>query len=508
MMNIEDADMVLRRPHFQLKAGVLYFMASRRPFRVLYEAELKLWSAIEAPTSMGMLRERFPKYADAVIGNFWRSELCDIAEQNFPAGRRRVLVIEPHADDAALSIGGTMWQRRRECEFIVATLASRSNYTSYFDLARDYFDVAQVTEIRRRESELFARMLGGRSLAAGLTDIALRYRDTDWSLDYFRRHRTSILTATSRSADGAIQIRWKDAVRRLLAETRFDEVWIPLGGPHSDHQLTTDACIAGFVSDPTLIAGRALRLYQDVPYASRRPEFTGNALAALERAGVRATGPEIVDVNRVFEQKLRLISVYASQFKVSALRADIEASAKSHGRGNFCAEQLWTIKAMPDQLAQFGIGAAAINERKQESAVAAWLARNRDAARVRVLLLAPTGQWARDLELLRHAFPRTRLDILYSSAAAAEVVDAAVDGVELHEVGAGARAWGMKCLRLAANKPMPTLFHTGERRLRSAALLSKTWALSDTLVVASMNPVVRALAQLLAAEEAARGIAA
>jgi hypothetical protein len=125
-----------------------------------------------------------------------------------------------------------------------------------------------------------------------------------------------------------------------------------------------------------------------------------------------------------------------------------------------------------------------------------------------VLLLAPTGRWARDLELLRQVFPQTNLEILYASAAAAEVMDTAVDGVVLHEVGAGARAWGMKCLQLAANKPMPTLFHAGERRLRSAVLLSKTWALSDTLVVASMNPVMRALEQMLAAENTSLGIAA
>lgn len=38
---------------------------------------------------------------------------------------------------------------------------------------------------------------------------------------------------------------------------------------------------------------------------------------------------------------------------------------------------------------------------------------------------------------------------------------------------------------------MPTLFHAVEQQLREAIWSSKLWILSDTLVVASMNPVVR-----------------
>ena len=487
--NVSDV-CALRRPHFRLEGNALYFLASNRPCRMLSSGEIQVWDAIEQPLAITVLRDRFPAFADQVIHDFWSNELCELLEPAFPETRRRVLVIEPHADDAALSLGGIMWLRRHECAFIVATMASRSNFTSYYYVERDYFDVEKVTEIRRKESALFVQMIGGTHVAVGLTDAALRYRDTHWSLDFFRRHRASIAAATSRSANREELARWTKAMRQLLVQTPSHEVWIPLGAPHTDHRATANACLAVFLSSPSLVVDRVIRMYQEVPYGARSPEYTAGVLAALKRTGAEVE-PEPIPIDDAFDKKLRLVSVYSSQFKLGAVRSDIEASALASGLIGH-AELLWKVRRMPDHIDPLGISVESTSVLRQEEAVA-WVLRNRYSENVRVMLLDPTGQWADDLKLLCAGFPQARFEIFVAPAAAAEVTDAASDRVLAQNVGSGKLAWCILSLRLAAAKPMPTLFHVRKARLRAAKWLSKLWVRNDSLVVASMNQVVLAL---------------
>ena len=70
------------------------------------------------------------------------------------------MVIEPHMDDAVLSVGGLMLQRCGECEFLIVTIATRSVATSYRDLDREFFDIETVSGIRKAESRIVARLLG------------------------------------------------------------------------------------------------------------------------------------------------------------------------------------------------------------------------------------------------------------------------------------------------------------------------------------------------------------
>ena len=129
----------------------------------------------------------------------------------------------------------------------------------------------------------------------------------------------------------------------------------------------------------------------------------------------------------------------------------------------------------------------------RQEAVAAWTINNRGAKAVRVMLLTPTGQWAGDLETLCSAFPRARFDLYVALAAAAEVSDAPSDRVQVRKVVRGPLSWMWLSLRLALVKASPTVFCTGDRRLRAARWLSRLWLASDTVVVASMDSLVNRL---------------
>jgi LmbE family N-acetylglucosaminyl deacetylase len=484
--------LVCRRPHFRLDGDALIFMASTRTHRRLSTAELDVWTAIAEPMPLSALRQRCGSEADQIVECLHRDELCEVMEMDFASDRRRVLVVEPHADDAVLSIGGTLWQRRRECNFTIATMASRSNFTSYYYLDRDYFAVDDVVRMRRAESLLFARMIGGSHVDVGLTDAALRYRDSDWTLDFYRRHRGSIAAAIARRATDGERRRWVAAAHRLLATPDFDEIWIPQGSPHGDHLLTAAACIDALVSNPALLAGRTLRLYQDVPYAARYPEYGAGVKAWMIRAGF-GLAQELSPIDTVFAEKLRLISIYASQFKMHSMRADVEASARLAGNGVGNAELFWTLRQLPTALGDDDIALVPVASRGANARASAWLQRNSRCDRLRILLLVPTGRWAADFEMLRMAFPRARFEIFVAPSASAEVGEllAATPATDrlaiVHPVGAGSRAWGALALRLAVASPMPTLFHVGDRRSRQAAWLSYLWPLSDTLLLRSFD---------------------
>jgi LmbE family N-acetylglucosaminyl deacetylase len=489
---LRGESLLIRRPHYQLRGNDLYWTGSKQPRRRLSGPETAFWSLMQRPVPFHEVQHAYGGSAEAMVREFLRSELCEILEPAFPVDRRRVIVIEPHADDAALSIGGTMWTQRLEKEFVVATMASRSNHTRYRDLGYDFFDVEEATEIRRLESELFARLIGGTHIAVGLTDSDLRYRDARWTPDFFRQHHMSIRVSSSRIADDQERQRWTDAVRRLLAEHQSAEVWVPLGGPHTDHMLTVDACFAAFQADPSLVSGRILRVYGEFPYAARYPRQMSEALNALMSAGAVLEAVP-APIGTVTEQKRRLLSVYDSQ-DIEEMRMDIESSALALGSAAVQAEALWTLRKLPDRIDRSGLSSSANAGRVQAEAAAAWAARNRDAAAVRLLLLVPTGQWAADLALLCEAFPRARFEVYAAAMAAAEVAAIESGRVDVRIIASGSLAWVLLGLRIAAAmKALPTLFHVGERRLGQARLLSRMWPGSDTLVVESMNPVVSAL---------------
>src|SRR5258708_7688360 len=102
-------------------------MASKEPSRRFSATELEFWNMLQQPLSVEAARQSCPGCTEDLIRDFLRSEFCEIVEPTFPSDRKRVLVIEPHADDAALSIGGVLWLRRHECASVVAPMAARRN---------------------------------------------------------------------------------------------------------------------------------------------------------------------------------------------------------------------------------------------------------------------------------------------------------------------------------------------------------------------------------------------
>lgn len=483
---------VFRRPHYVRRGAELFFLESRRPMLRLDERDTELWDSLADAPTLADLQARFGQDVVTRVRKLESDALCDVVRPRLKE-RRRVLIIEPHSDDAALSVGATMWSRRDECEFTLVTVASRSNFTSYFYLDREYFDVEAVTALRNAEAAAFMRLLGGHHSPIGILEATLRYRDGTWSLDFYRAHQTSIAAFNNHRATEAELEHWKDALRSVLRETNAEELWLPLGvGNHTDHELTRNAWLSLLVEEPKLFADRPIRLFADVPYDAQFARHADRIIKALEDGGARLVPAPVAIADNV-KSKLRLLTTYASQFKLSALEKDVLAAARRGPDESVLVERFWNLERPPRTVDPIALCADAPIVERATPKARRWLERYRDTRAIRVLLLMPSGRWAEDASFLLDTFPAATLHVYSAPATAAEVTAFESPRIRIHRVSAGGRAWGLLALRLAAQRPVPTVFLSGTARVFEARVLARLWPLSAPIVTPTMDHFIQAL---------------
>ena len=485
----------IRRPHFELRGAHLHFLISTRPHAELDATDVELWQRIDGDTTLGQLRTAFPDANDR-IGRLWEPGVLELAEPtpDSTKPRRHVLVIEPHMDDAVLSVGGVMWQQRHECEFTVLSVAGRSNFTSYWLLNRDYFDVDAISALRRAESGLVMRLLGGHHMVLDRLDGPLRYQPGNWSPEWVARHRRSVGAFLRHSSTDAEVDSLTATMVEVFAESAADEVWIPLGiGNTADHELTRNACLRALLQHQA--AGREVTavLYQDVPYALRFPHHTGQIVDALTAAGGRI---ERVcdDIGDAMPAKLRLASVYGSQFKMSHMEPEIRACARqATGNTGAFGEIRFRVKQLPTRIDAFSLysgrdAVQAIRDRMQR-----WVPRHRNTRRIRILCPDGIGRIDHDLPLLLDAFPRATIELHLSADSTDEAARFTSPRVEIRPVGNRKSDWARRIMRLAVSWPRPLIVLTVRRRRRLEQIIRTACALSDPLLADTLDHVVQAI---------------
>lgn len=175
----------------------------------------------------------------------------------------KIVVLSPHPDDAALSIGATIARRAAAGDdVVVVTVCSGVS------------DPARLVEDRTA-----IERLGARGLWLGAHDAPLRGIDVSWSS----------LCDREPDADFVAEVRARIAVALVSEEVGGDTgtrqrgadagvVWAPLScGGHVDHRAVVAAALD--------LRGVTLALYEDRPYARQRGAV-GTALARLGATSV------------------------------------------------------------------------------------------------------------------------------------------------------------------------------------------------------------------------------
>jgi len=471
---MKSRDLIAARPHFRLTGSDLRFFLSERVFHSMDAREASLWKKLqEGPLSAQDVDDA------TAVESLARAGVVEVIEPVPTKARRRILVVEPHCDDAALSIGGTMWKMREQAEFQVLTMASRSNYTSSFQLRRNCFDRSEITQMRAAEGELFVKHLGGQYFCADMAEATLRYNDADWNLGFFNDHEVAVANFNNRRAETSVLNDWIERLDKFLSNRSFDEIWIPLGaGTHSDHDLARNASLeVAMRNRPDAV----IRLYEDVPYGGEFPEHSERVLRLLRDAGA-LLNPWAQDITKVFPKKLALLSIFASQFKVSSIQPGVEQNAGAEAGPK--KENLWTVEALPRALDRekmwFGSPDIANTARKLPQ----FLRGARKTRRVAVFAINAAGRWNHDLELLTSQFPRARFIIYAGPRVVSEFTVTGNALVDLRPINRGSIAWMKAAIRE---------FWTSHRIVIAGQALGKAktlvsfWPVGRSIIVAQMD---------------------
>jgi hypothetical protein len=349
-----------------------------------------------------------------------------------------------------------------ERELTLLSLAGRSNFTSYYHSDREYFDDDAVTALRRAESQLVMRLLGGRHVALELPEAPLRCRPGKWTRAWYESHRKLIDAFVMHAPlEREVEV-WSRAIEEQLARSDVDEIWLPLGvGAHTDHELTRNACLGALSRMPGIELRKKLIFYQDVPYSAEFTTHTEAILTAFADAGGRL-GPSRHDISAVLHEKLRLVSIYASQFKLEVIGPRVEDAAarvspERGGRHELCFE----VSELPRAPLPFGAYSGQRRIERLLEPLAAWRRRHREAPRVRVLSIEPVARWE-DVTVLLDAFPWATVELHAPAVYAADGPPFTTPRLDLHPLSGTRPAWLARLARLAVARPLPTLVLPGE----------------------------------------------
>lgn len=286
-------DYPLLLPHFQLRPGELVDLEGRaHRLAPELEAALRLCSGTRTLGQVARASGVSPRLLlrQHARGRLllWRSAVDDaVPDDAAPAN----VVVSPHLDDAALSLGATMLDGPAG-SWLVLDVFSRP---AWWRLKR--WDRELMLRVRRQEEQCMARLAGARLVDCDLPEALLRGHDFD-----------AAFSGGLNAADGEAAARIEAEVDRLAARWGGARWYLPLGlGGHRDHRICRDAALRVL-----LRAGReaAIAFYEDQPYAAAMggaPDFAkalpGHQLVPEVQAGAA----------RQMRWKLELGGVYWSQ---------------------------------------------------------------------------------------------------------------------------------------------------------------------------------------------------
>lgn len=426
---MENIDMLpfipLKNPNFTLEAdNSLHDFFSRVQAKFTTE-EARVWQAIDGQTDNASLEARHPG-ALACIQRFHAQGWCECVEPHFPQTRRAVLVIEPHMDDAAFSVGGLMWSRRMNCHFTVLSMVGISNYTAGLGFTPPQLNGKdEVTALRKAESALMARCIGGRHETLSMTDAPLRYpnalhHDT-WPPDWFTLHAQAISALISHRASQNEFTQLEGLIEAALDRFSFAELWLPLGlGGHSDHELTRDVWLQVFQRKHLQCT---VYFYNDVPYVNRAATHQTQILAALNQQHGK-TISDTYAIDEAMEGKRRLSAIYRTQFQPEEIWPQITQAAtdRTSALPRF-QETLHQLIRLPTPLDCSQLYSRKHIVERLGNQLERWIPPRRTTKRIRLFVSMPFGHWADDIKQIMQAFPEARLEIQLVPDASTEAQD-------------------------------------------------------------------------------------
>ena len=447
------------RPHIRRRDLNLFFMLSSQPLLGLPREEVLLYDSIDGRRTVAELEVMYPGAGDRLLRWHEAAIIELIPPIASPAGPHLV-VIEPHLDDAVFSAGGRLLHRRGRCRITILSVVKWSNFTTCLQRGQNFLNVGEVSDLRLQESALAARILGGGHRCLDWSDALLRIWPSErWSPPNVERFNKVPQDFRNRCPNPREVSLLAEQLMRELSILAPDELWIPMGlGGHLDHRTTRSACLLMLAEAHDRFSDVPVLMYEDLPYAAK-PGHAAQIRTALASCGtrlVRATE----DITDVIKEKVRLSSVYASQFEFSYIEAMIHGfGGRAGGAPGRFAEVYHRVegeRCLPPEshLSPDWSGMAALDTGLRS------LLQERTKCRRLTVMGLPSGcllEWKTHSESLVAAFPNTDLRVYASADLAWQAEEGGNVKVRLEVVKGGWGGWISVLLRELFRFRTPTV---------------------------------------------------
>lgn len=236
---------------------------------------------------------------------------------------RNIVLLSPHLDDVALSIGGSVYNFPPQTTCTLVTVFSSSGYAPG---CPDLSDVAEVTRMRHQEEQRYAKQIGAQLILLDFPDTSLLgYSEEQMQGDCQTDERFAAVCA---------------AVNQSLTTLQPDLIFAPLAlGDHIDHKMVFEAVQCSQYAQ----AKRPILYYEDLPYAWYYTETA--LLAEIETKFAAKVEPLCADITAFTEQKRNNILLYPSQIPPNTFeegeKSIFDYAMRVHTQAERYAERLW-----------------------------------------------------------------------------------------------------------------------------------------------------------------------
>lgn len=320
-------------PNFNIYDNKIYFNLgpchrSRHAADELYSWQVELFEYLHEQPRLDCMLDRYPDASDC-FKRWWEMGIIEFISCSRADTQSHLVVIEPHIDDAILSVGGALLRRRAKQKITVVSNTYYSNYTCYHEKTTQYKDF--VTLRRSQEGRLACQLVGATHLHLDQLDKPLRWLEGNGQ-DLLSRDQLEKLA---------------QCMLETILPLKASELWIPLAsGSHSDHHNTRNAAILMLQLYSEEFSECVVNFYEDQPYVHEFGSEMRDRLITQINGG---SMPDILfeDITNVMDGKKRLVGVFGSQFKSSFMTPSIVAAAKDQCPEYAYSERRWHLQQMP-----------------------------------------------------------------------------------------------------------------------------------------------------------------
>lgn len=202
----------------------------------------------------------------------------------------KTILISPHSDDIAYSIGGTLLQNIFTRPILMVTIFTKSNYSPSINI----YDSDTITRLRHLEDVEFSDKL------------EIDFQSFDFSEPPLRGYSRRDIFKNNNPASDPIYPEVYDALSKLIKSSQCELIVSPMGlGNHIDHNIVCNICSRIAKENNIRIV-----FYEDLHYASL---LTLKQIKGRANSISRNLQPCKINIAPAFKDKIENIKLYKTQ---------------------------------------------------------------------------------------------------------------------------------------------------------------------------------------------------